>query len=112
MQDLQTAHEEYMASKTEQAGRLQRAEEKVKDLEVRISAADLKSSKAEASLVEKEKEKQSVQGELDDLLMVFGDLEDKVKQYRERLQKLGENVSDGEEEEEEDGDGEEEDDVD
>jgi hypothetical protein len=48
-------------------------------------------------LVEREQEKQSVQGELDDLLMVFGDLEDKVKQYKRRLQALGENVSDGEE---------------
>lgn len=93
-----------MASKTEQAARLQRAEEKAKDLEVRITAADLKVAKAEGSLLEREQEKQSVQGELDDLLMVFGDLEDKVKQYKERLQTLGENVSDGEEEDEDGGD--------
>ncbi|KUJ23032.1 uncharacterized protein LY89DRAFT_679850 [Mollisia scopiformis] len=108
VQDLQTAHEEYTTSKTDLAARLQRSAEKTKDLEARIPAADLKVAKAEASLLEKEQEKQSVQGELDDLLMVFGDLEDKVKQYKERLQQLGENVSDGEEEE----DGDEEDGVD
>ncbi len=100
MQDLQTAHDEYLANKTEQAARLQRAEEKAKDLETSLTAADLKASKAETLLLEKDQEKQSVQGELDDLLMVFGDLEDKVKQYKERLQALGESVSDGEEDDE------------
>lgn len=103
MQDLQTAHEEYTTSKTDLSARLQRAEEKSKDLETRINAADLKVEKAESSLLEKEQEKQSVQGELDDLLMVFGDLEDKVKQYKERLQTLGESVSDGEEDDEDGG---------
>lgn len=46
--------------------------------------------------------------------MVFGDLEDKVNKYKERLKELGENVSDGEDEddEDEDGDGDETDDVD
>lgn len=82
---------------------MHRAEEKARDLEARISTADLKVAKAEALLVEREQEKQSVQGELDDLLMVFGDLEDKVKQYKKRLQALGENVSDGEEDDD-DGD--------
>lgn len=92
---------------------MRRAEEKARDLEARINTADLKVVKAEALLVEREQEKQSVQSELDDLLMVFGDLEDKVKQYKKRLQALGENVSDGEEEDDgEDEDGDEEDDVD
>lgn len=39
--------------------------------------------------------------------MVFGDMEDKVKQYRERLKALGETVSDGEDEDEGDDDDEE-----
>ncbi|CZR52065.1 related to transport protein USO1 [Phialocephala subalpina] len=103
VQDLQTAHDEYTANKAEQAARLQRAEEKAKDLEASIAAADFKVTKVEVSLAEKEQEKQSVQGELDDLLMVFGDLEDKVKEYKERLQALGESVSDGEEDDEVEG---------
>lgn len=82
---------------------MQRAEEKAKDLEASITAANLKVAKVEASLAEKEQEKHSVQGELDDLLMVFGDLEDKVKEYKERLQTLGESVSDGEEDDGGDG---------
>jgi hypothetical protein len=48
----------------------------------------------------KDKEREGVQSELDDLLIVFGDLEEKVETYKERLRAHGENVSD-----EEDGDG-------
>ncbi|CAL3962408.1 unnamed protein product [Diplocarpon coronariae] len=96
--DLQTANIEYETSSAEQAARLQRAEEKAKDLEIRSDAATENSSKMTALLADKDKEKQAVQGELDDLLMVFGDLEDKVKEYRERLEALGESVSDVEDE--------------
>tara|TARA_B100001146_G_C15989056_1_gene351749 strand:+ start:331 stop:468 length:138 start_codon:yes stop_codon:yes gene_type:complete len=42
--------------------------------------------------------------------MVFGDMEDKVKQYRDRLKALGETVSDGEEDDEDDDEDEESDD--
>ena len=58
---------------------------------------------------QKEDEKQATQTELDDLLMVFGDLEEKVKRYKERLKALGEQISDveedGDEDEDEDEDG-------
>ena len=53
------------------------------------------------SLAEKEKEKKVVQSELDDLLMVFGDMEEKTEKYKERLKELGEYVSDGEGDEDE-----------
>lgn len=56
-------------------------------------------------MAEKEKEKDAVQGELDDLLMVFGDLEDKVEKYKEKVKELGGEVSEGEDDEEEDEDG-------
>lgn len=52
-------------------------------------------------MADKERERQAVQGELDDLLMVFEDLEEKAAGYKERLKELGGSVSDGEEEEEE-----------
>jgi chromosome segregation ATPase len=94
----------------EQRARLQRAEEKARDFEARSEAESKKAAKADVSVAEKEKEKQAVQSELDDLLMVFGDLEDKVTKYKERLKALGESVSDGEDEDEDEE--EEEDDVD
>jgi seryl-tRNA synthetase len=110
VQDLQTAHNEYTADRTEQAARLQRAEEKAKEAEARSNAAIERAVKAENSLAEKEKEKKAVQSELDDLLMVFGDLEETSEKYKERLKELGENVSDGEGVDEDEA--EEEDDVD
>jgi intracellular protein transport protein USO1 len=109
VQDLQTAHDEYTANASEQAARLQRAEEKAKDFELRSEIVNEKVRKAEMSLAEKEKEKEAVQGELDDLLMVFSDLEAKVTKYKEKLKALGEIISDDEEDEE---DEDEEDDVD
>lgn len=82
---------------------MQRTEEKAEEFERRSEAASAKVAKAELSLAEKEKGKQAVQSELDDLLMVFGDLEDKVTKYKERLKALGESISDDEEEEDEGG---------
>ncbi|KAG0651473.1 Intracellular transport USO1 [Hyphodiscus hymeniophilus] len=97
VQDLQTAHDEYTAKQTEQTARLRRAEEKAEEADVRSKAATERATKAEQALAEKEKERTAVQSELDDLLMVFGDLEEKSEKYKERLRELGENVSDGEE---------------
>ena len=91
-------------NKTEQAARLERAEEKAKTFASQIDAVTAKLEKAEALLSEKDKEKAAVQGELDDLLMVFGDLEDKVTLYKVKLKALGENVSDGEEEDDDEED--------
>ncbi len=90
--------------------RFQRAQEKARDFETRYNAAAEKAAKSESLVAAKEKEKQAVQGELDDLLMVFGDLEDKVTRYKDSLKALGGNVSDAEEDEE--GDEEDEDDED
>jgi hypothetical protein len=77
---------------------LQRAEEKANEFEARSEAASQRAAKAELSLAEKERERQAVQGELDDLLMVLGDLEETSAKYKKRLKELGESVSDGEEE--------------
>ena len=113
VQDLQTAHDEYSTNLMEQAARLQRADEKAKEFETRNDASNHRANKAAAALVEMEIGRQAVQSELDDLLMVFGDLEDKASKYKKRLQALGESVSDGEDEAEDGAGGEEdEDDVD
>ncbi|KAL9943574.1 hypothetical protein ACHAQF_004761 [Verticillium nonalfalfae] len=58
--------------------------------------------KIAANLAEVTNAKQAIQTELDDLLMVFADVEDKVSKYKARLRKIGLEVSDGEDEESED----------
>jgi chromosome segregation ATPase len=78
---------------------LQRTQEKATDFEARIEAANQKAAKAEQSLAKKETERQAAQSELDDLLMVFADVEDKSSRYKERLKALGESVSDAEDDE-------------
>ncbi|WZH42562.1 uncharacterized protein QYS62_003558 [Fusarium acuminatum] len=68
---------------------------------------------AEKQLSESKEARETTQSELDDLLMVFGDLEEKVAKYKTRLVELGEAVSDGEgedEDEDEDDDDDDEDD--
>ena len=69
-QDLRTAHEEYTTNVTVIEGRLQRAEERAAEAEERAASAQ---SSAEVSHVSRP----SIQAELDDLLMVLGDLEEK-----------------------------------
>lgn len=63
----------------------------------------------------RESEKESIQGELDDIYMVYADAEEKLNKYKARLKEKGEAITDDEEEgdddeqdEDEDGDGEEE----
>ena len=101
---MKTANDEYTTNQKEQIARLERAEEKVREYQSNSEVASKRLKEAEEASINKEKEKQAVQGELDDLLMVFGDLEDKVTKYKDRLKELGENVSDGEDGEEEEGD--------
>ncbi|KAK5660813.1 hypothetical protein OQA88_12181 [Cercophora sp. LCS_1] len=79
-------------------------EGKIKLLEETSGTLEARAKKAERTAEEKEEERKSAQNELDDLLMVFGDLEEK-----ERLKALGESVSDGEDDDE-DGDEDEDDD--
>ncbi|KAG7101717.1 Intracellular protein transport protein USO1 like [Verticillium longisporum] len=71
-------------------------------LEKELNEAKQDGLKIAANLAEVTDAKQAIQTELDDLLMVFADLEDKVSKYKARLRKIGEEVSDGEDEESED----------
>lgn len=70
VQDLQTAHEDYSTKSSELEARLQRAEDKLKDAEERAS-------RLQADVVEKEKTRAVAQTELEDMLVVLGDLEEK-----------------------------------
>lgn len=84
IQDLQTAHEEYSTKLSSVEARTQRAEEKTEESEERATKAEqeLKAARAEVEKVKKERDesetaRQAAQGELDDLLIVFADLEAK-----------------------------------
>ncbi|KAG7294255.1 hypothetical protein NEMBOFW57_004325 [Staphylotrichum longicolle] len=78
--------------------KVRRAEEEAKGLRARVEKVEAEVKLAREGEKKKEEERKGVQGELDDLLEVFGDLEEKVTKYKERLKALGQEVSDGEDE--------------
>jgi intracellular protein transport protein USO1 len=111
VQDLQTAHEEYMTKEGALQTRAKRAEEKIEELEDMITMirSALEGARSERESLklrvdEKEMARKEVQTELDDLLIVFADLEAKRAQDKKRLKVLGEAVSEGEESDEDEGD--------
>ncbi|RKF77432.1 Intracellular protein transport protein USO1 [Golovinomyces cichoracearum] len=73
---------------------LQDSEIKNLELDKNGTAAREKAAILEKSIIQKETEKRAIQVELEDLLMVFTDLEEKVKNYKNQLRALGESVSD------------------
>ena len=105
IQDLQTAHEEYSSKSSSLEGRLKRAEERAEE-----SNTEAKSLREKFE--EEKSGRASVQSELDDLLVVFGDLEAKRSTDKARLKELGEEVSDDDDEEDEDADAEDEEEAD
>lgn len=70
VQDLQTAHEDWTAKLESLEARLQRAEDKTAD-------ADARAKRLQGEAEAKETAREKAQSELDDLLMVLGDLEEK-----------------------------------
>ncbi|KAL2265614.1 hypothetical protein VTJ83DRAFT_6714 [Remersonia thermophila] len=76
------------------------AEEELKKARKTAEEKEAEVKKARKLVEEKEEERKSAQSELDDLLELFGDLEEKVTKYKQRLKELGQEVSDGEEDEE------------
>ena len=70
VQDLQTAHEDYTTRTSSLEARLQRAEDKAHDTEKRAT-------RLQKEIEEKEEARTTSQTELDDMLMVLGDLEEK-----------------------------------
>lgn len=102
-QELQAARDLAKEQATEQAKALQEAVNEARSLRTSLATVEVRNQKLELQVSEKEEERKIAQGELDDLLMVFGDLEEKVSKYKRQLKALGEEVSEGED----DGDGEE-----
>lgn len=70
IQDLQTAHEDYSTKLSDLESRLGRAEDRVSD-------ADARSNRLQGELDATLNTRKAIQSELDDLLMVLGDLEEK-----------------------------------
>lgn len=96
IQDLQTAHEEYSTKLSAVEIRARRAEDELEEAksetrtvkqELNKTQEDLRKRTSEAK--EKEAARKDVQTELDDLLIVFGDLEAKRTQDKKRLKELG-----------------------
>ncbi|KAF4833060.1 Intracellular protein transport protein USO1 [Colletotrichum siamense] len=110
-QEMQAFRDDSTRKLQEQEDLIKKAESRGKQLESELRETREKVIQREAAVRKAEEDKQATQNELDDLLMVFGDLEDKVAKYKAQLKALGEAVSDGEEEQEDsDEDDEEEDD--
>ncbi|KAK5261147.1 Vesicle-mediated ER to Golgi transport protein [Exophiala xenobiotica] len=91
-QDLQTAHEEYTSKEKDLEARLKRAESRLQDAETRAQQLHEEVDKEKAA-------RKDVQTELDDLLVVFGDLEAKRSADKQKLKDLGQEVSEDEDEE-------------
>jgi intracellular protein transport protein USO1 len=105
--DLQTAHEEYTTKVSALESRVFRAEEKAHEADDRLERlnAELERERSlglRKKIEEAESARKDVQTELDDLLIVFADLEAKRVQDKKRLKVLGEDVSEGESDREDD----------
>ncbi|KAJ5551645.1 hypothetical protein N7461_006343 [Penicillium sp. DV-2018c] len=107
--DLETAQDGAASQVSALEARAMKAEEKAKEAEshARTAAEALKSiqaqlDKAQSEAKEKEEARQSVQTELEDLLIVFADLEAKRAEDKKRLKELGEEVSEAEDDDDDD----------
>lgn len=97
LQDLQTANDDYKLKSTSMESRVQRAEQREKEASAEVKTLSKKIEEAQES-------RKAVQTELDDLLVVFGDLEAKRSTDKAKLKELGEEVSDDDDEDEPDSD--------
>ncbi|KAK0390032.1 hypothetical protein NLU13_3605 [Sarocladium strictum] len=125
-QELQALKDEHSAALAKEKKRADDAENKVKANDGKLKEADQKSkdyaeelekaqqktdelrtkaAETASALAAANKAKDSTQSELDDLLLVFTELEEKVSKYKNRLVELGEAVSDAEDDDEEEASG-------
>ncbi|EEY15372.1 intracellular protein transport protein USO1 [Verticillium alfalfae VaMs.102] len=99
---LKLTQQQSLAKLEKQIDLVEESVSKCARLEKELNETRQDSLKIAANLAEVTDAKQAIQTELDDLLMVFADVEDKVSKYKARLRKIGLEVSDGEDEESED----------
>ncbi|KAJ6120871.1 hypothetical protein N7523_005151 [Penicillium sp. IBT 18751x] len=103
--DKETAGEGSKLKFSELEARTAEAERKAKDAELQAQSAtdalkhiQAQLEKAQLEAKEKDEARQATQTELDDLLIVFGDLETKRNEDKQRLRDLGQEVSEDEDE--------------
>ncbi|KAJ3950731.1 Vesicle-mediated ER to Golgi transport protein, partial [Colletotrichum fioriniae] len=101
-QEIQAIREQLEKKEHDQENLAIRANARVEQLEKNLREAQ------ERFIQKAQEDRKAIQNELDDLLMVFGDLEEKAARYKAKLKELGEAVSDGEEDGDEDSEEEEE----
>ncbi|KKK26675.1 intracellular protein [Aspergillus rambellii] len=108
-QDIEAVRDDYSSRCSALESRAEQAEKEVARLEaeVRKSAQAFEDAqkaleKAKEDAKEKEEARKAAQAELEDLLIVFGDLETKRNEDKKRLKDLGQEVSEDEEGDEED----------
>jgi len=75
-------------------------EKEVSDFDAAVKEYREKVATAEGTLKRKEEARSAAQTELDDMMMILGDLEEKRTRDKKRLKELGEEVSDVEDEDE------------
>ncbi|RYP13919.1 hypothetical protein DL767_010511 [Monosporascus sp. MG133] len=105
MKALQEARDKHGSELSAAQSRAKKAEEQAKELETKLAQRGEELEKMRKKVTKKEEEKAATQTELDDLLMVFGDLEEKVEKYKKRLRDLNQTITDDEDGDDEDGDG-------
>ncbi|CAD6502831.1 BgTH12-05420 [Blumeria graminis f. sp. triticale] len=95
---LQLAHDQYKSLNEKTAVLIKSLEIKSESILSERNEALDEISILKNSLSQTKRERQSAQAELEDLLMVFADMEEKLTIYKEKLKGLGESVSDVEDE--------------
>ncbi|PSK41773.1 Intracellular protein transport protein USO1 [Elsinoe australis] len=81
-------------------------EKKVKELEIEVEKTRKEADRAKKDADKQVEEAKQARSELEDMLMVMADIETKRDEYKERLKKAGEQVSDDEDDEEDEEGGE------
>ncbi|KAL4869745.1 hypothetical protein BDV12DRAFT_167150 [Aspergillus spectabilis] len=106
-QDIEAVREDYSAKCSALEIRARQAESEIESLEAEarknaqaLAEAQKALEKAQQETKEKEEARQAAQSELEDLLIVFGDLETKRNEDKKRLKELGQEVSEDEDDEE------------
>ncbi|KAA8651742.1 putative intracellular protein transport protein (UsoA) [Aspergillus tanneri] len=112
-QDTQAVHDDYAFKVSSLEKRAEEAETRAKKTEedARKSSLALEETrkaldKAKSEAKEKEEARKAAQSELEDLLIVFGDLEVKRNEDKKRLKDLGQEVSEAEDDEDDEEDAE------
>ncbi|KAK1639603.1 p115 like vesicle tethering protein [Colletotrichum phormii] len=103
-QEIQAIREQLEKKEHDQQSLATKANARVEQLEKNLRETRERVTQCDVTIKKAEEDRKATQNELDDLLMVFGDLEEKAAKYKAKLKELGEAVSDGEDDDEDEED--------